>query len=404
MNDSATAAPESTTKTTNRDAAFAAIEESLRASGPDAALELLTEHLAASGEYRALLDALLLKARHELGIPWITSGSLAKLPEPQRSQYEDRYVAAIRLVGCKYLESGDIPTAWAYFRAIGESEPVAAAIRDYRPVENDERLGAIIEVALNHGVSPERGFELILEHYGTCPAISAFEQLPPQDESTRAACAARLIRHLHRDLSNTLRSEIAGRGQVVPAPGSPIAELLSGRPWIFADESYHIDISHLAAVVRMSLITQDREVIALAADLTEYGRCLSPRLLFEGAPPFEKVFDDHGIYLKGLLGKDVNEAIAHFQRKLAAESEDVSDASPAAQVLVNLLVRVGKADAAIDVAAKHLADIPETALACPSVSQLCQQARQPERLAQISREHGDLVTFTAAILQARRGE
>ncbi len=93
---------------------------------------------------------------------------------------------------------------------------MARAIRDYRPAENDERLAAIIEVAFNHGVSPERGFELILENYGTCPAISAFEQLPPNDEGTRAACAARLIRHLHRELSGQ-----PPRRDRQPGPGAP---------------------------------------------------------------------------------------------------------------------------------------------------------------------------------------
>ena len=82
-----------------------------------------------------------------------------------------------------------------------------------RPSDNDERLGAIIEVAFNHGVEPKRGFELILERYGTCPAISAFEQLPPQDQALRTACAERLIRHLHGELTANLRSEIASHGR-----------------------------------------------------------------------------------------------------------------------------------------------------------------------------------------------
>ena len=111
---------------------------------------------------------------------------------------------------------------------------MAQAIRDYRPAENDERLGAVIEVAFNHGVSPERGFELIMEHYGTCPAITAFEQLPPHEEATRTACAGRLIRHLHRELTANLRSEIASRGQVLPPEGSSIAALLEDRPWLFS--------------------------------------------------------------------------------------------------------------------------------------------------------------------------
>ena len=47
---------------------------------------------------------LLLKARHELGLPSISSGSLAGLPEPARTQYEEKYVAAIRLVGSRHLD------------------------------------------------------------------------------------------------------------------------------------------------------------------------------------------------------------------------------------------------------------------------------------------------------------
>ena len=47
--------------------------------------------------------------------------------------------------------------------------------------------------------------------------------------------------------------------------------------------------------------------------------------------------------------------------------QEEGDRAPAAQVLVNLLLKLGKIDAAIDVAAAHLAGIPESALACPSL-------------------------------------
>ena len=83
-----------------------------------------------------------------------------------------------------------------------------------------ERLGAVIEVAFNHGVNPRRGFELILEHYGTCSAISAFEGLPATTRPVRIACAERLIRHLHGELSANLRADIAGRGQLLPPAGA----------------------------------------------------------------------------------------------------------------------------------------------------------------------------------------
>ncbi len=402
MSDATTAAPTDAPGAATADPAFDAVEEALRAEGPHAALEKLAEHLDASGDYRALLDALLLRARHELGLPLIPSGSLSDLPEPARARFEERYVEVIRLVGSKYLEAGDIPTAWAYFRAIGETDRVARAILDYRAEGDEDRLGAVIEVAFNHGVNPIRGFDLILENYGTCSAITAFEQLPAHDEAVRVACAGRLIARLHRDLTSNLRSEIASRGQLSPPDGAPIAELIDGRDWLFADESYHVDISHLASVVRMSILVTDPAIIAMAVDLTEYGRRLSPRLQFEGPPPFERIFDDHRIYLGALLGRDVEGAIAHFRSKLAPSEREGGEDTIPAQTLVNLLVRLGRLETALDVASENLAGLPDSALFCPGVAQLCQRTGESHRLATIARDHRDLVNFTAALLMPPR--
>ncbi len=384
--------------------AFDAFDQTLRAEGPGAAIDQLIRHLDESGQYRALLDALLLKARHELGLPLIHAGSLNDLPEPARSQFEERYVEAIRSVGQKWLDAGDLPAAWPYFRAIAEPEPVARAIDAYQPAEGDERLGQVVEIAFNHGANPRKGFALILDHYGICSAISAFESLP-QDESVRVACAEKLVRNLHAQLVANLRAEIAQRGQPLPPEGTPIDRLIEGRDWLFADDAYHLDVSHLAAVVRLSPLLTDPEPLGLAVELTDYGRKLSHRHRYEGEPPFEDVYKDHGVYLRALVGRDVEAAIAHFRAKLVPS--DPVDPNPAetipAQVLVGLLLRLERLDEAIDVAAENLAGLPESVLACPGISQLCQRAGNPDRLARLSREHGDLVNYAAAVL-ARQGK
>ncbi|MBX6315930.1 MAG: hypothetical protein IRY99_23905 [Isosphaeraceae bacterium] len=376
------------------------LERTLAASGPGAALDRLIAVLEERNEPRALLDALLLKARHDLGLPLIPVGPLAELPEPARTQYEERYIEAIRHVGRRLLAAGDIPAAWPYFRAIAESQPVAEAIEAYRPDEDEdgERLGQVIEVAFNQGAHPRKGWELILDHYGTCSAITAYEHLP-SDEATRAACADRLVRHLHEQLVTSLRGEIARRGQPLPPEGAPIPVLLAGRKWLFDEDAYHIDVSHLAAVVRLSPLLADPATIALAVELTDYGRHLSSRHRYEGDPPFERLYEDHAVYLRALLGQGVDAAIAHFRAKLgpADRENPYRDAMPA-QVLIRLLVRLGRFDEAIDLAAEHLAGLPESALACPSVAQLCQRAGHLERLAQISRERGHLVDYMAALL------
>ena len=106
-------------------AAFDAMDETLRGAGAGAVLDQLVSQLTETGAFRSLLDALLLKARYDLGLPLVQVGGLGEIPEPVRGRYEERYIDAIRTVGRKFLEADDIPAAWPYFRAIGEPEPIA---------------------------------------------------------------------------------------------------------------------------------------------------------------------------------------------------------------------------------------------------------------------------------------
>jgi hypothetical protein len=387
-----------------QDPAFDALERPLGRRGPREAIEQLIDHMEEAGDYRLLLNALLLRARHELGLPLIQVGGLSSLAEPVRTQFEERYVEAIRRVGSKFLAAGEIPTAWAYFRAIAEPEPVRAVLEVYRPDDDAERLGHVIDVAFNQGANPRRGFELILDHYGICSAITALEQVPPGDLAIQIACIERLIGRLHAQLVSSLRADLAQRGHPAPAEAASIAELIAGRDWLFADEAYHNDISHLSTTVRYSILVSDPATLALAVDLTEYGRRLASRLQYEGMPPFERTFDDHRVFLRALLGLDVDAAIGHFRNKVEAVAGDDLESSMPAQVLVNLLVRVGRIDEAIDLAAERLAHLPEQALTCPSLAQLCQQRGRMDRLAEVARQRGDMVHFLAARLQDKTVE
>ncbi|MEO6808167.1 MAG: hypothetical protein ABI353_03525 [Isosphaeraceae bacterium] len=383
-------------------AAFDELERTLKGAGAEVALEHLIQSLADRGEFRALLDALLLKARHELGLPLIQVGSLADLPEPARTTYEERYVEAIRDVGGRLLNTGEIPAAWPYFRAIGESQPVQAALDSYQGADDEaDRIGSMIEVAFNQGAHPRKGFELILENYGICSAITAFESLPP-DEGMRSACAERLTRTLHEQLVSSLQAEINRRGEPLPTKAESIPALIADHAWLFDDEGYHIDVSHLASVVRMSPLLHDPATIRLAVELTDYGCKLSSRHRYEGDSPFEDVYEDHAAYLRTLLNQDADSGLAHFRAKLDPDDpeRDPQNTLPA-QVLIRLFVGLDRLDEAIDVAAEHLAGVPDSALFCPSLAQLCQRAGRPDRLARVSRTRGDLVNYAAAILQQK---
>ena len=385
---------------------FESLDQTLEASGPAAAVDQLIGDLQQRKSYRPLLDALLLKARLELGLPLIPGKSTSNWPEPIKTAYEDRYVESIREVGSMLLNSGDIAGAWPYFRAIAEPAPIAKAIDEFETDGSDDRLHGIVEVAFNQGANPGKGFALSLKHYGTCSAVTAFEHLP-REEAVRSTAADRLVRQVHEHLVGNLRNEIESRGQPLPPPGTSIPNLMKGRDWLFADEAYHIDVSHLAATVRVGPLLQDLATMALALELAEYGVRLSPKHSYEGDPPFEKVSDDHAVYFRVVLGIDVDAGIEHFRSKLSEEhptspeSEISTDDLTIAQVLIALLARLGRPGEALKLASQYLGGVPDSSLFCPGIAQLAEEAGEADLLAQVARRNGDLVQYAMAILRSK---
>lgn len=388
------------------EAGFPGLDASLESGGPAQALDRLVEDLETAGDYRLLLDALLLKARFELGLPLIQVGRYAELPEADRQRFEELYIQALRHVGSRFLEAGDVPTAWAYFQAIGEPGPVSQALETCETPEDPDKLGRLIDVAFHQGANPARGFEWILRHYGPCSAITSLEQLGPADPAVRASCIGLLVRHLHEQLAENIRADVVRRGQPQSPDGASLADLIAGRDWLFSDDAYHTDVSHLTTVVRWSVMATDPEILRLAVDLTEYGRRLSPRLQYDSTPPFERTFEDHHVYLKALVGRDVDQAVDHFRAKLGEPGtpgeEGPEDTLPA-QVLVNLLLRLDRRDEAVEVASTHLLQIPDAMLSCPSIAELCQRAGRLDRLAEVAVRTNHPVHYLAARLQANPG-
>jgi hypothetical protein len=154
----------------------------------------------------------------------------------------------------------------------------------------------------------------------------------------------------------------------------------------------------VVSIIRFALDLSDNETLAMALELTEYGKRLSHNFQFRGEPPFDEGHTDYGMYLRALLGQEPDEAVAHFRRKLE-RSDPERDIAGAAQVLVDLLSRLKRYSDAIDVSLEHLRDADPTQLFCPSVFQLCQMAGDYSRLRELARERGDLLHFTAGALQ-----
>jgi hypothetical protein len=366
---------------------FDAIEALLRSSGPQAGFDLLIGKFREEKQYPRVFEARVMQSRHALGLPILQNSPLESLAGEKRAAHERAYIDAAREVGELFLEDGDIPRAWSYFRAIGDSAPVAAAIENVAPGENQE---AIIEIALHERVHPRKGFELILADFGICRAITFFSQYP--DPQTRQDCIRLLVRTLHHELVESLSRAIS-KVEGAALETRRIPELIAGREWLFGQYDYYIDTSHVVSILGFSLDLADRETLGLAVELAEYGKRLSPMFQYRGDPPFDEGFADYARYLRALLGDGTDDAIAHFRRKAV-------NADPrSAELLVALLVRLERYADAINASLDHLHDIEPAQLQCPSVFQLCQMAGDYGRLRELARERGDLLHFVAGVLQ-----
>jgi hypothetical protein len=370
------------------DDAFDLIDQAARQGGARSALDLLVTIAQKDKNYPLLFDARLMQSRHKIGLPLIFNISLDDLPEEQRQAYEEAMREAARETGNLFLADGDIPRAWPYFRAIGDPAPVAAAIEK---IDRHDQLDGIIEVAFGQGVHPRKGFELLLKNHGICRAITFFEQYP--DPKTREQCALLLLRALHGELADNLRHAIS-RTEGQQPDGSSVSELIRGRDWLFGDLDYYVDTAHLTAIIPLALDFTDTEALQLAVELCDYGAHLSSKFQSRSDPPFEDFYNDHAVFLKALLGCDVDTAVAHFRQKVDAATAGTGPA----QILVMLLTRLKRYGDALTVSLDYLGDQNPNQLACPSIPQLCQLAGDYDSLREVARRRGDILNFTAGAI------
>jgi hypothetical protein len=375
---------------------FDELQKTVQTAGPAAAIDRLCRQLQDEKDYGSLFYALLMKKRHELGVSPVPTGNNQDLPPAVHAAFEEGIREAARTVGHLYLAEGQIPQAWAYLRMIGESEPVAQAL-EKTELSDDQDSQPLIEIAFHHGVLPGKGFDWVLQRYGICSAITILGsgELPLTPEA-RATCVKRLVRALHAELIERLRGEIV-RQQTFEPTGKTVRDLIAGRDFLFADDFYHIDLSHLNSTVQMATQLDNGEELQLARDLCAYGKKLSPRFRYQTDPPFEDAYVDYDMYLGILTGEDVEGGIAHFRAKADAADPETIGTYPA-EVLVNLLLRIGRKDEALAVARKHLARLGDARLSCPNVVDLCQQTGRYDVLAEVAREQGHPVNFVAGLI------
>lgn len=366
-------------------------------AGATAVFEKLLETLRVQKDFHHLFDATLMRKKHELGLPLMRPTSLDDVPTEKRTDFEKTYVDTAREVGHLFLQAGKISDAWLYFRTIREPEPVAKALAAM-PSRRDpgDETEELIQVALFDGANPAKGVEWMLRTHGTCSTITSLEQqmarIPAAD---RKRCAAILVRHLYNDLTESVRADVQRRMALAP-PCDSLREWLAGRDWLFQEGNYHIDVSHLNAVVRFSrFLDKDCPELPLAIELTEYGSHLDSQFQYPSDPPFDEFYPAHRHFLQALAGEKVDEAIDYFRDKLNAQPED-QDKQLIAYVLVDLATRINRWDIAVELAEAHLTNLEDGGGF--SFAELCRDAGRMDALQRAAQAKNDLVTFTAALL------
>mgnify|MGYP007059413946 CR=1 FL=1 len=372
-------------------------QQTLESQGADRALSGLADRLREAGRFHELFDTRLMQARRRLGLPTILTENLDQLEEPLRGQVEQAYLDACREVGQLLLDAGRLGDAWRYWRITGDKAPVAEALE--RTAIAEDNLDEILEIALQEGVHPEFGFGLVLEHYGTCNAITLFDsQMQSRTRAEQQHIAGLLVRHLHGELLANLRADIEQRESQAP-DSDRLSELLTSRDELLANDNYHIDTSHLGAVVRFARLCEDHETLRLAADLTEYGRRLSATYQYQGEEPFADVYPSHRLFFLAQLGEEVDEALDYFRQKAADLSPEEHGGGPA-EVYVALLARLRREAEAIEAATKLLPAGTPTSGFAPSLLELARRAGGYDRLMAVSRDRDDVLGYVAGAIEA----
>jgi len=137
----------------------------------------------------------------------------------------------------------------------------------------------------------------------------------------------------------------------------------------------------------------------LARELCVYGRKLSPGLQGRNDPPFEDNYDDYLAFLNVIAGVDVETGLERFRGK--AEREAAEGATYAAQIYVNLLLRLNRSVDALTAAKKYLLSQEDRNMICPGVGELARKAGDFESMAEAAKARNDPVGFLAGLIAGR---
>jgi len=290
---------------------------------------------------------------------------------------------------------------WMYMRAVGDRQASADAMKDLEVTH--ENLDSILGLLVHEAIDVGRGTQLSLDMRGTCNTITMLESVVSmRGRVDQQAAVGTLVKHLHRELLESLKSDIIRREKLDAS--SPVhaeqslEKLLASRPTLLRDGSYHLDTTHLASTVRFARILDDKMLLSLATDLAQYGRQLHPQYQYASEEPFAELYPMSLAFFRALVGEHVETALRMFLQK--AESLDPQEhGTVAIETVADLLTRVGRPMEAMQFLMKRMPRGMRPFGIAPALIELAQEAGDFAPMLAHARERGDVVGFTAALLQ-----
>jgi hypothetical protein len=344
----------------------------------------------------------MMKKKWDMGLPLGQPTMFKDVPVDSRKAFEEAYSEEARATGQRFLEIGKIPDAWLYYRILGDQQPVYAALEKLPiPKEADDEVEELIRLAIYQKVHPVKGLQVMLAVNGMCNTVTACDQVF-HDLSLveRQGITKILVNEMYTELVQILTREIRKQVPLLPPGKLTLEELITGREWLFEDDNYHVDVSHLNAVVRFSrCLTKDDTELELTRQLAIYGSKLARTLQYAGEIPFVDFYAAHLAYFKVVMQQNADIGFAYFEQQLKDEPDQI-DQQLIGFVLVDLYVRTGNIIQATHIAKLHLTNITQDAGF--SFRAFCLEHQQFSALKDYAKEIQDHFLYVTALLEEAR--
>ncbi|KAA1259431.1 hypothetical protein LF1_19630 [Rubripirellula obstinata] len=350
-----------------------------------------------------------MRVRHGLSLPLVAGDDDDPIANDVEQQFEAGLLDACREAGIMLIQDGKIGEGWMYLRPLADNE---LANQLLSKVEiTDDNYDEMIHILLHEGVDVRRGYRAVLDHQGTCNSITLFDQaIVGRSKQDRQAAAGELLDHFYSELTSMVRDDVSQRDKDHPElqnqDGSwpklddqTLGDLVAARKWLLQDGVYHLDTTHLSAVVRNAAVLDDEQAWQKARELVAYGRRLHHEFQYPGDEPFVDFYPAYAAYYDVLLGTHVDAGLNQFKRKAETVDSDQHGTS-AIETYVDLLHRIGRHSDAISEAIRLVPDDVPSQQIVPLLldyASHCQDTDAYQPIADYCKKQNDVLGFTAVM-------